>query len=158
MDAMVELTQLLWLRVGELCPLISRTHGSAALAAIANGRRVFAALDDVPVAVRAGLTRESMADRARRVPLHAVLAGTVRGTGGLRVTGPDCATTVAGLFAAGDVASRESISGAVSGFSGLGGAWDDRRVRLMSGGVRRVWVRPDAPSATTEKQARDIVA
>ncbi|WP_051022947.1 FAD-binding protein [Nocardia pneumoniae] len=98
-------------------------HGSAALAVIADGRRVFAALDDAPVAGHARLTRNGVADRARRVPLRAVLEGTVRGTGGLRVTGADCATTVAGLFAAGDVASREAITGAVSGFSGLSGAW-----------------------------------
>ncbi|MBF6299443.1 FAD-binding protein [Nocardia amamiensis] len=98
-------------------------HGAAALAVIADGRRVFAALDEVPVDVRARATHEGMPDQARRVPLRAVLGGTVRGTGGLRVTGADCATTVAGLFAAGDVASRESITGAVSGLSGLSGAW-----------------------------------
>ncbi|WP_051407020.1 FAD-binding protein [Nocardia sp. CNY236] len=98
-------------------------HRSVVLAAIAGGRRVFAELDDLPPAARARLTRQGLVDRAGRVPLRAVLEGTVRGTGGLRVTGPDCATTVAGLFAAGDVASREPITGAVSGSSGLGGAW-----------------------------------
>ncbi|MDE1675059.1 FAD-binding protein [Nocardia gipuzkoensis] len=95
-------------------------HRSAALAAIADGRRVFAGLDDGQAAVRA---RQGIAARAKRVPLRAVLGGTVRGTGGLRVTGPECATTVAGLFAAGDVVSRESVTGAVSGVDGLGGAW-----------------------------------
>ncbi|MFE7745770.1 FAD-binding protein [Nocardia sp. NPDC057455] len=95
-------------------------HRSAALAAIADGQRVFAALDDVPVAFRPPRRGPG---RAERVPLRAVLEGTVRGTGGLRVTGPDCATTVAGLFAAGDVVSREAITGAVSGSGGLSGAW-----------------------------------
>ncbi|UAK34902.1 FAD-binding protein [Nocardia asteroides] len=98
-------------------------HRSAALAAVAEGRRVFAALDDVPTAVRSRLARHGLADRAERVPLRAVLDGTVRGTGGLRVNGPECATTVAGLFAAGDVASRESVTGAVSAYGGLGAAW-----------------------------------
>ncbi|MGY1947316.1 FAD-binding protein [Nocardia asiatica] len=98
-------------------------HRSAALAAIAAGRRVFAALDDGPAAPRSRPARQSIADRAKRVPLRAVLDGTVRGTGGLRVTGPECATTVAGLFAAGDVVSRELVTGAVSGVDGLGGAW-----------------------------------
>ncbi|MGW5219681.1 FAD-dependent oxidoreductase [Nocardia sp. NPDC004085] len=98
-------------------------HRSAALAAIAGGQRVFAALDDVPVALRSRLARHGFVDRAERVPLRAVLEGTVRGTGGLRVTGPDCATTVAGLFAAGDVVSREPVTGAVSGFGGLSAAW-----------------------------------
>lgn len=98
-------------------------HRSAALAAIADGQRIFAALDDVPVALRSRSARQGLGGRAERVPLRAVLEGTVRGTGGLRVTGPDCATTVPGLFAAGDVVSREAISGAVSGSGGLGGAW-----------------------------------
>ncbi|MEV6258512.1 FAD-binding protein [Nocardia sp. NPDC051929] len=98
-------------------------HRSAALAAIADGQRVFAALDDVPVALRSRLARHGFVDRAERVPLRAVLEGTVRGTGGLRVTGPECATTVAGLFAAGAVVSREPLTGAVSGFGGLSAAW-----------------------------------
>ncbi|BDT97815.1 MULTISPECIES: FAD-binding protein [Nocardia] len=98
-------------------------HRSAALAAIADGQRIFAALDHVPVALRSRSARHGLGGRAERVPLRAVLEGTVRGTGGLRVTGPDCATTVPGLFAAGDVVSREAISGAVSGSGGLGGAW-----------------------------------
>ena len=41
--------------------------------------------------------------------------GTIRGTGGLRVMGSDCQTSVAGLFAAGDVATRELVAGATSG-------------------------------------------
>ncbi|WP_245676322.1 FAD-dependent oxidoreductase [Nocardia niwae] len=98
-------------------------HRSAALAAIADGQRVFAALDHVPVALRARLARQGLVGRAERVPLRAVLEGTVRGTGGLRVSGPECATTVPGLFAAGDVVSREAITGAVSASGGLGGAW-----------------------------------
>ncbi|MGK8522341.1 FAD-binding protein [Nocardia asteroides] len=98
-------------------------HRSAALAAIADGRRVFAALDDVPIAVRSRLARHGLGDRAERVPVRAVLEGTVRGTGGLRVSGPECATTVAGLFAAGDVVSREQVTGAVSAYGGLGAAW-----------------------------------
>lgn len=98
-------------------------HPSAAFAAIADGRRVYATLDDVPDTVRALLTRLGVVDPTRRVPLRAVLEGTVRGTGGLRLAGADCATTVAGLYAAGDVTTREPITGAVSGFGGQGGAW-----------------------------------
>ncbi|WP_433469992.1 hypothetical protein [Spirillospora sp. CA-128828] len=52
-----------------------------------------------------------------------VLEGTVRGTGGLRITGDDCATIVPGLYAAGDVATRELVSGAVSGGGAYNGAW-----------------------------------
>nr|WP_280394762.1 FAD-binding protein [Nocardia brasiliensis] len=98
-------------------------HRAAAFAAIADGRRVFAALDEVPALLRGGLAKLGLVDHAGRVPLRAVLEGTVRGTGGLRITGRDCATTVDGLFAAGDVTTREPITGAVSGFGGQGGAW-----------------------------------
>ncbi|MEV0339936.1 FAD-binding protein [Nocardia sp. NPDC050713] len=96
-------------------------HG--AFAAIADGRRVFAALEDVPETARHWLARQGAVDRFRRVPLHAVLEGTVRGTGGLALTGPDCATTVAGLYGAGDATSREVVTGAVSGIGGHSGAW-----------------------------------
>ncbi|MFI7668270.1 FAD-binding protein [Nocardia sp. NPDC049526] len=98
-------------------------HRSAAFTAIADGRRIYAALDDVPYPVRRWLSRQGLVDHTRRVPLRAVLEGTVRGTGGLRIGGTDCATTVAGLYGAGDVMTREPITGAVSGFGGQGGAW-----------------------------------
>jgi succinate dehydrogenase/fumarate reductase flavoprotein subunit len=79
-----------------------------ALAAIADGRRVYASWCDADAA---------------RVPLRAVLQGTVRGAGGVRLSGFDCATTVPGLFGAGEVTAREPITGAVAGFDGHGGAW-----------------------------------
>lgn len=49
--------------------------------------------------------------------------GTVRGIGGLRVASDDCETTVPNLFAAGDVASRERVAGAVSGAGNVNSAW-----------------------------------
>jgi len=49
--------------------------------------------------------------------------GTVRGIGGLRIAGDDCRTTVPGLFAAGDAASREYVAGAVSGGGAQNSAW-----------------------------------
>lgn len=51
------------------------------------------------------------------------LEGTVRGTGGLRLTGLDCATTVAGLYAAGDTATREPICGGFTGGGSHNSAW-----------------------------------
>ncbi|WP_433759157.1 FAD-binding protein [Nocardia sp. CA-135398] len=98
-------------------------HRSAAFTAIADGRRIYAALDDVPYPVRRWLSRQGLVDHTRRVPLRAVLEGTVRGTGGLCIAGTDCATTVPGLYGAGDVMTREPITGAVGGFGGQGGAW-----------------------------------
>jgi succinate dehydrogenase/fumarate reductase flavoprotein subunit len=40
--------------------------------------------------------------------------GTVRGTGGLRITDEACQTTVPGLFVASDAATRELVAGATS--------------------------------------------
>lgn len=51
------------------------------------------------------------------------LEGTVRGTGGLRLTGLDCATTVTGLYAAGDNATREPICGGFTGGGSHNAAW-----------------------------------
>ncbi len=49
--------------------------------------------------------------------------GTVRGVGGLRLTGPNGETGVPGLYAAGDVASREDLVGAISGGGGPNSSW-----------------------------------
>ncbi len=49
--------------------------------------------------------------------------GTIRGTGGIALSGDDCQTGVEGLFAAGDVASREPIVGASSGGGQPNSAW-----------------------------------
>jgi succinate dehydrogenase/fumarate reductase flavoprotein subunit len=49
--------------------------------------------------------------------------GTVRGTGGVRMTGYDCSTTVPGLFAAGDTATRELICGGFTGGGSHNAAW-----------------------------------
>lgn len=58
-----------------------------------------------------------------RFEVRFVLEGTVRGTGGLAITGDGCETTVPGLFAAGDVATRELITGGRSGGGSHNGAW-----------------------------------
>jgi succinate dehydrogenase/fumarate reductase flavoprotein subunit len=49
--------------------------------------------------------------------------GTVRGTGGIRVVTDDCATTVPGLYAAGDAATRELICGGFTGGGSHNAAW-----------------------------------
>ena len=56
-------------------------------------------------------------------PVRLVLEGTVRGTGGLRIVDDGCATTVPGLYAAGDAATRELITGGRSGGGSHNGAW-----------------------------------
>ncbi|MGA2292412.1 FAD-binding protein [Bradyrhizobium sp.] len=49
--------------------------------------------------------------------------GTVRGIGGVRVIDVDGATSVPGLFVAGDNASREKVAGAISGGGNVNSAW-----------------------------------
>ncbi|WP_404294374.1 FAD-dependent oxidoreductase (plasmid) [Microvirga sp. RSM25] len=56
-----------------------------------------------------------------RVTLRA--EGTVRGTGGINLVSDDCATGVPGLYTAGDAASRENMTGAVSGGGAVNSSW-----------------------------------
>ena len=56
-------------------------------------------------------------------PVTLILEGTVRGTGGVRVVTDDCATTVPGLYAAGDAATRQEICGAFTGGGSHNAAW-----------------------------------
>lgn len=59
----------------------------------------------------------------QRFPVTLRLEGTVRGTGGLLVNAPDCATAVPGLYAAGDAATREYICGGFTGGGSHNAAW-----------------------------------
>jgi succinate dehydrogenase/fumarate reductase flavoprotein subunit len=45
------------------------------------------------------------------------------GGGGIRLTGDDCSTGIPGLYAAGDAASRERLTGAISGGGGPNSSW-----------------------------------
>ncbi|VIO70849.1 L-aspartate oxidase [Bradyrhizobium ivorense] len=58
-----------------------------------------------------------------RFPVTLRLEGTVRGTGGLRIVDDHCATSVAGLYAAGDAATRELICGGFTGGGSHNAAW-----------------------------------
>jgi succinate dehydrogenase/fumarate reductase flavoprotein subunit len=49
--------------------------------------------------------------------------GTIRGTGGIALTDRDCQAGVPGLYAAGDVASRQPIVGGASGGGSPNSAW-----------------------------------
>jgi succinate dehydrogenase/fumarate reductase flavoprotein subunit len=59
----------------------------------------------------------------QRFPVTLRLEGTIRGTGGLRVVDADCSTTVPGLYAAGDAATRELICGGFTGGGSHNSAW-----------------------------------
>jgi succinate dehydrogenase/fumarate reductase flavoprotein subunit len=58
-----------------------------------------------------------------KFPVTLLAEGTVRGTGGIRIVGDECSTTVAGLYAAGDAATRELICGGFSGGGSHNAAW-----------------------------------
>jgi succinate dehydrogenase/fumarate reductase flavoprotein subunit len=59
----------------------------------------------------------------QRFPITLRLEGTVRGTGGLRIVDEGCATSVEGLYAAGDAATRELVCGAFTGGGSHNAAW-----------------------------------
>ncbi|MEU8898528.1 FAD-binding protein [Nocardia sp. NPDC048505] len=120
---------------------------TAAFAALARGRRIHAAFADLPTPARTWLARLRAVEPGGRVPLRPVLAGTVGGTGGLLLTAPECATTVAGLYAAGAVASREVITGAAGGFDGPGGAWSIASGVWAGAGAARFARRRGTPAA-----------
>jgi succinate dehydrogenase/fumarate reductase flavoprotein subunit len=68
------------------------------------------------------LDRQSIDPFRQRFPVTLRYEGTVRGVGGLMIDA-DGATSVPGLFAAGDAASREPVVGATSGGGGPNSTW-----------------------------------
>jgi succinate dehydrogenase/fumarate reductase flavoprotein subunit len=95
---------------------------------------VYAQLDQAPPHIERSLRdaqpnfflpfdREGVNPFTRRFPVTLRLEGTVRGTGGLRVIDNHCATTVPGLYAAGDAATRELICGGFTGGGSHNSAW-----------------------------------
>lgn len=106
-----------------------------ALARIAaTGEQLHARLDKAPEHLRAAarqaqpnyflpLDKAGIDPFTTAYPIRFVLEGTVRGTGGLALTSDDCATGVPGLYAAGDAATREYVTGAVSGGGSHNAAW-----------------------------------
>lgn len=96
---------------------------------------VYALLDECPDGLRTSLpqiqpmtllpfVRKGITDVYEK-PFEVKLfsEGTIRGTGGLRVVGEQCETTISGLYAAGDTATRELIAGATSGGGSPNSAW-----------------------------------
>jgi succinate dehydrogenase/fumarate reductase flavoprotein subunit len=94
---------------------------------------VFAVIDkaapDIQEGLRRGqpniflaLDRQGIDPFRDRFPVTLRYEGTVRGVGGLRIDARG-ATSVPGLYAAGDAASREPVVGAVSGGGGPNSTW-----------------------------------
>jgi succinate dehydrogenase/fumarate reductase flavoprotein subunit len=95
---------------------------------------VFVRLDRMPEEFRARMpqvqpnfmlpfVRQGIDPYADRFEVTLRGEGTVRGTGGLKIVDDDCQTSVPGLFAAGDAATRELVAGATSGGGAQNSAW-----------------------------------
>ncbi|WP_242129008.1 FAD-binding protein [Sphingobium sp. Sx8-8] len=76
-----------------------------------------------------------------RFPIGLFGEGTVRGTGGLRIVDDECRTSVAGLHAAGDCATRELVAGATSGGGAQNAAWALTSGRIAGGAAARAALR-----------------
>ena len=59
----------------------------------------------------------------QKFPVSLVGEGTIRGVGGIRVTDRQAGCGIPGLYVAGDVASREPVTGAISGGGAVNAAW-----------------------------------
>jgi len=114
-------------------PMTDRAHHWALAMAMLKGP-VFADLSEAPDALKPILRRIQPATIAPferrgvrlfedRFEVKLFGEGTIRGTGGLRIVDDDCQTSVRGLFAAGDAATRELVVGASSGGGSPNSAW-----------------------------------
>ncbi|HVU92544.1 MAG TPA: FAD-binding protein [Jatrophihabitans sp.] len=112
------------------------------------GQSVYAVLDKAEPEIHARLRRGqpnffAPFDRAgidpftQRFPVTLRLEGTMRGTGGLHIGGSSCETDVPGLFAAGDVATRELICGGFTGGASHNAAWAIASGTLAGAGAAR---------------------
>ena len=110
------------------------TRGRSVIARTLLTEPVLARLDHAGPAERAAMRRGQpnfflAFDRAGidpftdRFPITLLAEGTVRGTGGIALASTSCDTDVPGLYAAGDVATREYICGGFTGGGSHNAAW-----------------------------------
>ena len=100
----------------------------------------------------------------QRFEFTLILEGTVRGTGGIRLVTEDCGTTVKGLYAAGDAATRELVCGGFTGGGGPNMTWAIGSGNLAGEGAARyarehggegVHTRPVRATGTAGVRARN---
>jgi succinate dehydrogenase/fumarate reductase flavoprotein subunit len=119
---------------GSVVPGAASKGGRSAIARALTEGPVYARLDkaddDVQRYMRASqpnfflpFDRTGIDAFTERFPITLRLEGTVRGTGGLRIVDDSCATSVPGLYAAGDAATRELICGGFTGGGSHNAAW-----------------------------------
>ncbi len=82
-----------------------------------------AALHRIQPAFQLPFERQGIDPFSQRFPVTLHGEGTIRGIGGLRIATEACETSVPGLFAAGDAATREPVAGATSGGGNQNSAW-----------------------------------
>ncbi|MDR2128248.1 MAG: FAD-binding protein [Burkholderiaceae bacterium] len=110
------------------------SHGRGVIAQHLQSGKVYARLDKADGIVQAWmrnaqpnffvpLDRLGIDPFTQRFEVTLRLEGTVRGTGGINVIGADCATSVPGLYAAGDAATRELICGGFTGGGSHNAGW-----------------------------------
>jgi succinate dehydrogenase/fumarate reductase flavoprotein subunit len=109
-------------------------RGRSVIAKTLLSQPVYCMLDRAPEDIR-GLLRAAQPNfflpfdrrgidpQTQRFPVTLRLEGTVRGTGGIRIVDETCATSVPGLYAAGDAATRELICGGFTGGGSHNAAW-----------------------------------
>ena len=119
---------------GREIPGAGSARGRSIIAKTLLSQPVYACLDQAPESLRADLRasqpnfflpfdRAGIDPLTQRFPITLRLEGTVRGTGGIRIAADDCATSVPGLYAAGDAATRELICGGFTGGGSHNAAW-----------------------------------
>lgn len=120
---------------GEVLEGAASLGGRSAIAReLLTGAKVYARLDRADATAQAAMRlaqpnffltfdRLGIDPFTDRFSVTLLAEGTVRGTGGIRITGEDCATSVPGLYAAGDAATREEICGGFTGGGSHNAAW-----------------------------------
>jgi succinate dehydrogenase/fumarate reductase flavoprotein subunit len=121
-------------RDGSAIPGAGSSHGRGVIAQTLQTQPVFACLDRADEQIRGWMRtaqpnfflpfdRLGIDPFTQHFPVTLRLEGTVRGTGGLHLVDPTCATSVEGLYAAGDAATRELICGGFTGGGSHNAAW-----------------------------------
>ncbi|MGY2198263.1 FAD-dependent oxidoreductase [Pseudomonas gingeri] len=119
---------------GRLMQGAGSAQGRSVIAKVLQSEAVYARLDKADALAQAQMRlaqpnfflpfdRLGIDPFSQLFPVTLRLEGTVRGTGGLRIVDEQCATSVPGLFAAGDAATRELICGGFTGGGSHNAAW-----------------------------------
>jgi succinate dehydrogenase/fumarate reductase flavoprotein subunit len=119
---------------GTVIPGAGSQRGRSVIAKTLISQPVYAILDKADEAMQSAMRnaqpnfflpfdRINLDPFTQRFPVTLRLEGTVRGTGGIRIVNEKCATSVQGLYAAGDAATRQLICGGFTGGGSHNAAW-----------------------------------